>query len=155
MKSLLSSIEIRCNHALLKGLPEKDLSDLDNPRMARIFKSILHYDYQINHVNGHQNQVEDCISRQYLGESEIEDFQVNLHDLPNGRIMGVMTRKGIKTSVPRDIELVAVDGKVDPEYKILLECVRNGNKPSNFSNEDHPFRVIEDKHEGMSIVETN
>ena len=51
--------------------------------------------------------------------------------------------------------MVAVDGKVDPEYKILLECVRNGSKPSDFSNEDHPFRVIRDKHEGGSIVETN
>ena len=78
-----------------------------------------------------------------------------MHDLPNRRIKAVMTRKGVKTSVPRDIDLVAVDGKVDPDYKILLECVRNGSKPSDFSNKDHPFRVIEDKHNGVSIVETN
>ena len=59
-----------------------------------------------------------------------------MHDLPNRRIKAVMTRKGVETSVPRDVELVAVDGEVDPEYKILLKCLRNGNKPSNFSTQN-------------------
>ena len=75
--------EIRCDHAPLKGFSEKDLSDLDNPRLVRMFESILNYDCIISHVKGHQNQVADCLSRKYLGESEIEDFQVDLHDLPN------------------------------------------------------------------------
>ena len=66
-----------------------------------------------------------------------------------------MTRKGHETSVPRDIELVAVKGKKDPEYQILLDCIRRRDKPSDYTNDTHPLRVIGDKYEGMSIVETN
>ena len=49
-----------------------------------------------------------------------------------------MTRKGHKTSVPRNIELVAVEGKKDPEYQIFLDCIRKGDKPSDYTNGTHP-----------------
>ena len=78
-----------------------------------------------------------------------------MHDQPNRRIRAVLTSKGHKTSVLRDIKLVAVEGKKDKEYQILLDCIRRGDKPSDYTNDEHPLRVIGDKYEGMSIVETN
>ena len=93
------------------------------------------------------NHVADYLSRQYLGESEIKDFQVDINEPPNRRIRAVMTRKGHDTSVPCDIDLVAVEGKKDPEYQILLDCIRRGDKPSDYTNDTHLLRVIGDKYD--------
>ena len=46
------NIEIRCGHALPKSLTEKDLSEIDNPRLVYLFEQIIHYNY----TRGSQNQ---------------------------------------------------------------------------------------------------
>ena len=47
----------------LKHFQMRDISDIDNKRMATIKCDIMHYNYQIKHIPGQINCIADCLSR--------------------------------------------------------------------------------------------
>ena len=47
----------------IKQFQLRDISDIDNKRMASIKCDIMHYNYQIKHISGQVNCIADCLSR--------------------------------------------------------------------------------------------
>ena len=47
----------------IKQFQLRDISDIDNKRMASIKCDIMHYKYKIKHISGQVNCIADCLSR--------------------------------------------------------------------------------------------
>ena len=56
-------VNVSINHAPLKSLFGKDLSEIDNPNTVKLIKRTLHFNLQFEHVPEKNNEAADALSR--------------------------------------------------------------------------------------------
>ena len=107
----------------------RDISDIDNKRMAAIKCDIMHYNYQIKHIPGQVNCIADCLSRrpEWLlgkqnGSESSQDMGVD--DSRDELCMRVITEAMHLLKDNPAISAIEEAGKKDPDYSMIIEYIR-------------------------------
>ena len=58
-----NDIRIYTDHQPLIGVSKKCFDDIDNPRLAKMFELIAHYNFDLTHIPGKENVPADVLSR--------------------------------------------------------------------------------------------
>ena len=66
------------NHSPLKNIFDKDLDDIDDPRIVVLFKKIICYKYTVSTIPGNFNQVVEFLSRFPCRHTHMPEIERNL-----------------------------------------------------------------------------
>ena len=56
-------ITVFTDHSAIAHLSNKNLADIENPRIIRLLEKILHFNYVVKYLKGAENKIADCLSR--------------------------------------------------------------------------------------------
>ena len=89
------------------GVSKRCFNDIDNPRLAKMFELICHYDFELIHIPGRANITADDLSR--LDHTPKEMPEIRSH-IPARSIRTEQTRQAT-TKVGKDLEEIAIRGQ--------------------------------------------
>ena len=103
-----NNIRVYTDHQPLIGVGKKCFDDIDNPRIAKMFELICHYNFELVHIPGKENIPADVLSQLDHTTREMPDIASHI---PARAIRAVQTRKS--TNVTKDLEEIAIRGQED------------------------------------------
>ena len=56
-------VKIFSDNATICGMFKKDFTEIENPRISKLFESLTHYNIRLEHTSGKTNTVADALSR--------------------------------------------------------------------------------------------
>ena len=131
---------------LVKIFGNKDLGEIQSPRLARLKEATLRWDFTILQVPGTTNAGQDALSRRCVGQvnsgydvlretgptdeevDEIELLEAGLVALAVGSLAGLVTMEDVKEAGEKDEVLVKLRSQIQsgfpPDRKLLVEELR-------------------------------
>ena len=56
-------VHIFSDNATICGMFKKDFTEIENPRISKLFESLTHFNIRLEHTSGKSNTVADALSR--------------------------------------------------------------------------------------------
>ena len=134
------------DNATIVGMFKKDFTEIKNPRISKLFEDISHFNVKLQHTSGKENVISDTLSRTTKkNEDDIPDV-----DAPEpGETVRRVTRSTRQSEkirdflgyTPRDITIIAEQGKECPRYQRIIEELESKKKMSEIKK-DSPSREL-------------
>ena len=124
----------------------RDISDIDNKRMATIKCDIMHYNYQVKHIPGQTNCIADCLSRRpewLLGKVNDSDSSQDrgVDDSRDELCMRVITEAMHLLKDNPAILAIEEAGKKDPDYSMIIEHIRANKNFKELPTHSEGYRM--------------
>ena len=125
-------IVVKTNHSPVKGLFNKDLSIIDNPRVIKLLEKTLHFNLKVKHVAGKSNEAADALSRMGCDTAEAPDesrnfFSTRIAKLNTSRIKKVGTIRNI----PLVLQIITQEAQTSNKYSAMVKAVKEGSEPKS------------------------
>ena len=125
-------IIIKTDHAPLKGLFNKDLCKINNPRVIKLLEKTLHFNLEVEHISGKANEAADALSRMGCNTAEALDETRNFFTTRVARINTSRIKKvGTMTNITLDLQIIAQELQTSNKYASLIKAVQEGSEPKS------------------------
>ena len=134
----LPSFRVITDHKPLLGVFDKELHEIDNPRLQRLREKVTAYTFKLAWVAGKDHHMADALSRYpHFGPEEDDSTEQN-----NTAVQVFQAA--------RDPALDSILNGISGEYKLVIEALKSSTPPNNLHNE-HPAKVYSGIWDRLSI----
>ena len=147
-------INIRTDQAPLKGLFDKELSEIETPRIVKLIKQTLQNNLEFEHMSGKSNE-----GRTLKIGKKTTDAPKETRPFHNTKTLSRLTTRLAKVisieNIPLELQIITKDGEKSKKYEEEIEAVRKGTELKNLPN-THPVKKFsEGEYNNFHIIKRN